>query len=165
MGTPTPRPTPLDEGAQSESLVWREVPPSTRAARDVVRRFFDAVARESTSALDVLLVEDALFHRPNQPATPAGLAWVRRFSTGDYSREVIDAEVPIHMFSSDAYRQLRGHRPSHLVPDAGQLLAVVKLPARAPSATPLWGTELELILDLESGQWQIGALWEDYQVK
>ncbi len=161
----TPRPTPLGESEQSSSLVWRAVPPSTPAARDVVRRFFDVVARESTAELQALMVEDALFHRPNQPATPADLAWTRRFSMGDYSHQVNDADLSVYVFSHAAYRQLYAHRNSHLAPDADELLAVVKMPATSPSSTPLWGTEMEVVLQFQGGQWQIKALWEDYQLK
>jgi hypothetical protein len=84
---------------------------------------------------------------------------------GDYSRQINDADLTVHVFSHAAYRRLYAHRNSHLAPDADELLAVVKMPATSPSSAPLWGTEMEVVLRFQGGQWQIRALWEDYQLK
>lgn len=154
--------TPLGE-APSSSLIWRKVAPSARDARATVRRFFDVIARESNAQLQELLADDALFHRPNQPPTPALLAWGRRFSVGDYSQSV--TTQPVQLLDHDAARRLGAHRAVHLLPERGELVALVKLNSPQPAVPALWGTEVQLLLRFDDAQWKIRAVWEDYPGK
>lgn len=162
-----PRPTPVAPGTSTPSLVWRSVAPSTEAARAVVRRFFDAVARESTTELAGSLVEDALFHRPNQPATSALQFWTRRFSAGDYTKHVVPHDVAIRVFDHESARALTRYRTTQLWPDPDEFLAVVDLPlAGTPTGSSApWGTQLQLILLAGEDGWKVRALWEDYAGK
>lgn len=158
----TPRAIPLDARVSSPSLVWLEAPAPQQGARQTVRHFFDAIAREAGPELDALFTEDALFHRPNQPATPAVIAWHRRLSAGDYTRQVIPSDVGVQLLDQTASAELADHRNVQLQLQNGEVLAVVALPPMMPPGTGLWGTELQLVLTAHEGQWRIRELWEDY---
>lgn len=159
---PPPRPAPIEAQLVSPSLVWRWSPAPHTGARATVRRFFASVAQESGPQLEALFAEDALFHRPNQPATPAAIAWLRRLSAGDYAAAAISTTVPIRLLDHAASRRLAAYRAVHLQPQAGEVLAVVSLPAAAAQNAALWGSEMQLVLTPQDGEWQIRELWEDY---
>lgn len=157
-----PHTTPVDARLESESLLWRVSPPALGGARQLVSRFFDAVAREAGAELESLFAEDALFHPPNQSATPAALAWARRLSAGDYTLQVIADDVPVQLIDYTSTRRLAAYRSVHLQPQPGEVLAVVALPPSRAQGPALWGTELQLVLTLRDGEWRIRELWEDY---
>lgn len=159
---PLPRATPVDPRLESPSLVWRTAPPPHQGARRAVREFFDAVAHEAGPQLETLFAEEALFHRPNQPATPAVLAWLRRLSASDYTRHVLPADVPVQLLDRSSSLRLAAHRAVHIQPQSGEYLAVVGLHSVQAQAPALWGSELQLVLTFREGQWQIRELWEDY---
>lgn len=160
--SPTPRVIPLDARVSSPSLVWLDAPAPQQGARKTVRHFFDAIAREAGPELDALFTEDALFHRPNQPATPAVIAWHRRLSAADYTRQVIPSDIGVQLLDQTASAQLTGHRNVQLQLQNGEVLAVVALPSMLPPGSGLWGTELQLVLTEQDGSWRIRELWEDY---
>jgi hypothetical protein len=160
--TRRPQQIPVDAQLASPSLVWRAPPPPNYGARETVRLFFDAVAHESGPQLEAMFAEDALFHRPNQPATPAALAWLRRLSAGDYSVQVVSRDVPMQLLDYGSSQRLADYRTIHLQPQSGEVLAVVALPSAQPQASPLWGSELQLVLTPRAGEWRIRELWEDY---
>jgi ketosteroid isomerase-like protein len=159
---PLPRPTPVDSQLTSLSLVWRASPIPHQGARQTVRRFFDSVAREAGPQLESLFAEDALFHRPDQPATPAVIAWLRRLSAGDYTLTALSTAVPVHLLDHASSRRLAAYRTLHLQPQAGEVLAIVSLPATSGQTPALWGSEMQLVLTPRGGQWQIREVWEDY---
>lgn len=161
----TPQPIAIDQDFESPSLLWRTVPPAHAGARRTVARFFDSVARESGSELESLFAEDALFHRPTQPSTPAALAWLRRLSAGDYTKQPIPTDVPVQLLDHASSRKLVAHRAVHLRPQTGELVAVVALPVTQGQTPALWGTELELLLTPQDGVWQIRELWEDFPAR
>lgn len=142
--------------------MWRKAPAPEQNARITVRHFFDAIAREDGPELDALFTEDALFHRPNQPATPAVIAWHRRLSAGDYTRQVIPNDITVQLLDQSASAELADHRNVQLQLQNGEVLAVVALPSGLPAGAGLWGTELQLVLTEHDGQWRIRELWEDY---
>lgn len=159
---PPARPAPVEAQLVSPSLIWRWSPAPHEGARLTVRRFFDSVARESGPQLEELFAEDALFHRPNQPATPAAIAWLRRLSAGDYASAVVSTTVPIQLLDHTSLQRLAAYRTVHLQPQAGEVLAVVSLPGTTPQNATLWGSEMELLLTPQDGEWQIREIWEDY---
>lgn len=152
----------MDAQLSSSSLVWRTSPLSQHGARQTVRKFFEIVARESGPQLESLFAEDALFHRPNQPATPAAPAWLRRLATNDYTQHTVTSDVPIQLLDHASSRHLGTYRAIHLQPQSGELLAVVALPPGQSQNPALWGNELQLVLTSHEGGWQIRELWEDY---
>jgi hypothetical protein len=160
--SPLPQPTPVDAHLTSASLLWRVSPLPHQGARQTVRRFFESVARESGPQLESLFAEDALFHRPNQPATPAAIAWLRRLSTGDYTLTAVSAAVPVQLLDHTSSQRLAGHRTVHLQPQSGEVLAMVTLPLTVGHNPALWGTEMQLVLTPREGEWQIREVWEDY---
>lgn len=114
------------------------------------------------------MVEDALFHRPNQPATSAVQFWTRRFSANDYSKHVVPHDVAIRVFDHESARELTRYRTTHLWPDPDEFLAVVELPppgGAPPGSSAPWGTQVHLILAAEEDRWRVRALWEDYAGK
>lgn len=162
---PQPQPIAVGQHFESPSLVWRTVPLAHASARQTVVRFFDSVARESGPELESLFAEDALFHRPTQPSTPAALAWLRRLSAGDYTKQPIPADVQVQLLDHTSATKLASHRTVHLRPQAGELIAVVALPTAQNQTAALWGTELELVLTPRDGAWQIRELWEDFPTR
>jgi hypothetical protein len=157
-----PKGTPVDVATASSTLVWRKAPVPFQGARHTVRQFFDAIAREAGPELEALFTDDALFHRPNQPATPAAIAWHRRLSAGDYTHQSVPGDIPIQLLDQAASVELAGHRDVKLQPEAGEVLAVVLLPTMPPPLAGLWGTQLQLVLAPRQDGWRIREAWEDY---
>lgn len=158
----------MAQSTPTPSLLWRSTPPSTEAPRAAVRRFFAAVARESINDLLRVMVEDALFHRPNQPATSAVPFWTRRFSVNDYAKHVVPADVAIRVFDHVSARELARYHTPHLWPDPDEFLAVVELPpgtGGSSASPPPWGSQVQLIIRVDEDGWRVRALWEDYAGK
>ena len=160
--TARPQSVVVNPQLTSTTLIWRNAPSEHRDARGAVHRFFAAVAKESNAELEALFAEDALFHRPNQPASPAAIAWQRRLSSGDYGAATVGRDTPVQLLDNGAAERLAGHRSIRLQPQSGELLAIVALPAFPVQTQALWGTELQLVLQVQDGQWRIGDVWEDY---
>lgn len=130
-----------------------------------MRHFFDLVSAEAGSDLQSLFVEDAVFHRPNQPPSPAVMSWLRRFASADYTHQVRGSELQIQLMDQRTTVALEQHRAIHLTPQAGEVLAVVALPPSPAQVPPLWGTEMQALLTWLDGAWRIRELWEDYPGK
>lgn len=81
---------------------------------------------------------------------------------GDYSQPV--TTQPVQLLDSDAAQRLGALRTVHLIPERAELVATIKLNPSS-SAQALWGTEVQLLLRFEDGQWKIRAVWEDYAGK
>ena len=144
------------------TLSYLTSPERASAPRAVVRRLFDAIEQESSPALSEILSENAVLLRPNKDPSSALLVWVRRFAAHDYTQSnpaLLAAEPNIQVLDRDSYHQLRAIRDLHLEPGPDEVLAVVALDQ---AADKLWGTQLQLILNRDSGSWRARALWEDY---
>jgi len=153
----------------SNGVVMLSSPRSRRAARELVRAFFEAVRRESVSELSALLDEGATISSgPGSAPEPVPKVWAARFKRLDYGLD--GAKEPyrpdeLGVFTAEELLQLDGTRRYELAPAAGELLAVV-IPRDRPSPTGprYFGRRIELILGPTPAGLRILRMFEDFRL-
>jgi hypothetical protein len=160
--------------AQSEAdtaggVILLEAPRANSTARQVVQDFFDAVRRESLRDLGAVLTEDAtLSSGPGSPPESVVKVWAARFKRLDYGFS--GAKYPyrndeLGLFTADELSRLRPTRKFELVPDSGELLAVVNTRDRRKIAGPRhFGRRIEFVLGPTAAGLRIVRMFEDFRL-
>jgi hypothetical protein len=162
-------PAPARVADADQGVVVLEAPLARRDARQAVRRFFDAVERESQSELDAVMTSDAVLYTGAGSGTQvASKAWAARFKRLDYepsgSRRVF-RDDELELYEPDELARLAPPRVFALSPRAGQLLAVVNVrDRRAPGAPRRFGARIEFILESSATRTRIREVFEDFRL-
>lgn len=162
-----PAPEPVAEA--DRGVVVLQAPFARREARQTIRRFFDAVARESQGELEAVLASDAVLHTgPGSGNQVVSKAWASRFKRLDYepssSRRVF-RDDELELYEPHELEQLSPPRRFSLTPRSGQLLAVVNVrDRRAPGEPRRFGTRIEFIVDYAQNRARIREVFEDFRL-
>jgi hypothetical protein len=162
-------PAPERVANADRGVIVLEAPLARREARQAVRRFFEAVARESQSELDSLMAPDAVLHSgPGAGTQVASKVWASRFKRLDYeptgTRRVF-RDDELELYEADELERLSPPRAFMLSPRAGQLLAVVNVrDRRAPGAPRRFGARIEFILEPTPSRTRIREVFEDFRL-
>lgn len=162
-------PSALREASARDSVVVLQAPPTGRAARQVVRDFFEAVRRESVRELGALLSDDATISSgPGSAAEPVPKVWAARFKRLEYGFS--GAKHPyrsdeLGLFTKEELSVLRPGRAFELAPEHDELLAVITTRDRRKLAGPRhFGRRIELILGPSPSGLQIRRMFEDFRL-
>jgi hypothetical protein len=162
-------PQPSAEADTSGGVVLLASPRPQRAARLIVRGFFEAVQHESVPDLAALLGDGATISSgPGSSPEPVPKVWAARFKRLDYG--VDGAKVPyrddqLGVFTPDELARLGEARRYELSPAPGEILAVVTPRERSGAAAPRhFGRRIEFILGQTEDGLRILRMFEDFRL-
>jgi hypothetical protein len=157
------------EADAAGSVVLLEAPRADSSARRLVRDFFDAVRRESLRELGATLTEDATISSgPGTAPESVTKVWAARFKRLDYAFS--GAKYPyrsdeLGLFTADELLRLRPIRRFELLPESGELLAVVITRDRRKIVGPRhFGRRIELVLGPTPAGLRISRMFEDFRL-
>src|SRR6185436_3513790 len=161
-------PQPAAEADTSGAVVILASPRPQRAARLLVRGFFEAVQHESVPDLTALLSDGATISSgPGSSPEPVPKVWAARFKRLDYRGD--GAKVPyrddqLGVFTPDELARLGEARRYELNPAPGEILAVVTPRERSGAAGPRhFGRRIEFILGQTEDGLRILRIFEDFR--
>ncbi|MEO8178835.1 MAG: hypothetical protein ABI895_08385 [Deltaproteobacteria bacterium] len=162
-------PQPAAEADTSSAVVLLASPRPQRAARLIVRGFFQAVQHESVPDLTALLSDGATISSgPGSSPEPVPKVWAGRFKRLDYRAD--GAKIPyrddqLGVFTPDELAHLGEARRYELNPAPGEILAVVTPRERSGAAGPRhFGRRIEFILGQTEDGLRILRIFEDFRL-
>jgi hypothetical protein len=166
---PTPRlPSPTRDASTDEGVAVLQAPTDSAAAFDVLRRFFRAVAEESTSDLDAVLADDARVTLTGGGRLPARNSWRARLARLDY--RTLENQPVYRESQVETYRMVgnvtpRSRTGSLPLDVAGEdLLLRVPIVATRAGSTRLFGDEMWFLLKPGPNGYRIAELVENFQL-
>ncbi len=153
-------------GATEQGLVVLSSPPDPTRARDTVRRFFSAVAREAPDEIDRLVGADAWVETGAQRQPVRGF-WRARFAQLDYSelgREVVYRDSELETFRPDDLERLGSGRPAFVETKQGDLVVRAKIRLSWKGRSRLFGDELVFLLRPDGDRFVIAEIAEDFRL-
>ena len=152
--------------ATEHGLVVLASPPDPTRARDTVRRFFNAVAREASDEIDRLVGPDAWVETGAQRQPVRGF-WRTRFAQLDYSelgREMVYRDSELETFRPEDLERMGSNRPSFLETRQGDLVVRAKVRLSWKGRSRLFGDELVFLLRPDGDRFLITEIAEDFRL-
>lgn len=166
---PSPQlPAPAKEASTQSRLVSLREPSDSRAALDVVTRFFDAALDGSLEELETLLHRDARLRAPRRGRRESiQSAWQHRFHALDYTvlrGQLVYRETDVEIYRAADVDALHPARLIALRP--GEDEVVVRVPIASPShgSTRFFGDEVVFLLRPTDQGYKIGEVYEDFHL-
>lgn len=167
---PVPELPPRRHRAYSEQgLVVLQEPRHLKAARRIVRDFFDAIVRESQEDLDQTLGSQAWIETGNRGSRQRAQSfWRSRFSRLDYTRlqgRAVFRKAELSIYDASQSERLAGSRTLQIKPKGEQLVVV------APIATPrlgsdrFFGEKIVFVLEPVQTSYRIVLMFEDFRLR
>lgn len=157
-----PDPVLVAQGAGD--VVSLRAPFSRSDATALLRRYFEAIAKESNIELSQVLTDNATIRYEGQAAGSSALvAWVRRFAQLEYDNlhpESMFDEGDLELYSRAELGPFSKRKRFALSPEGEQVLLVIPLSPWASSAKMRFGTELQLLLDPDVDGARIATIFE-----
>ena len=159
-------PAATPAAATEKGLVVLSSPPDPTRARDTVRRFFNAVAREAADDIDRLVGADAWVETGAQRQPVRGF-WRARFAQLDYGelgREVVYRDSELETFRPDDLERMGSGRPSFIETRQGDLVVRAKIRLSWKGRSRLFGDELVFLLRPDGDRFLIAEIAEDFRL-
>ncbi|HEY3235730.1 MAG TPA: hypothetical protein VGJ84_13520 [Polyangiaceae bacterium] len=161
-------PDPAPRASSQERLAVLRAPFDMRAARAVVRAFFQAVAAESPERLDQVVSGAAWVYRSQRSERQLARAfWRLRFGTLDY--ESLRGHLPyreseVQTYRADDVERLGAARQSIVTPTGEDVMVRVPVAGPSPGQPRLFGDEIVFLLESTASGYVISAMAEDFRL-
>ncbi|MBN1606067.1 MAG: hypothetical protein JW940_05510 [Polyangiaceae bacterium] len=161
-------PAAVSSAPTAQSLTVLTAPASMNAARQVVRRFMEAVALEDEDGVGALLEPQAQMRVDARGTRWRAMSfWQARFARLDYTQlkgRVVYRESAIETYAAPDAEHANGSRLPPLTITPPQVLVCVPVLTRSVNGQTFFGDEIDFVLVPFGATFRIAAMAENFQL-